>query len=239
MSPPAAERGCAQDADGNLLSPSKIRFYNDPDDELPLPALPSSASSPPTASESSSLKPTTLARSYASANVLNNGLGARRSGRATRPSTRVTDPDNTESHAFFAPSGAKRKASTAGSAQQPRRLYKATDDEASGRDSQDDGNTNDDDITVDPSEIATEKASSDEEDVEANYASTKALGDADREVSYLVLLLAKLNTLSGQLTRRPKTERTADVRTIFVAVANHTNPDTGKVEKGNICTLCK
>jgi hypothetical protein len=194
MSPPVAERGCAQDADGNLLSPSKITFYNDPDDEHPISGPNISRPAAPAVSSSSSLPTTqlTLARSYASANLVLtstvDAAGARRSGRATRPSTRVADPDNAESHAFFAPSGAKRKASTAGGAQQPRRLHKATDDDTSGRDSQDDrdSDADDDNTTMDQSEIATEKASSDEEDVEANYASTKALGDADREVSTIL-----------------------------------------------------
>ena len=32
------EHGCAQDADGNLLSPSKINWYNNVDDDVPMPA---------------------------------------------------------------------------------------------------------------------------------------------------------------------------------------------------------
>ena len=178
----ADDRGCAQDADGNLLSPSKIKWFEDADSVAPI-----SESSP---AASSSLKPMTLSRSLASANVLTaaGNVGARRSGRTIHPSTRLTDPDNAESRAFFAPSGAKRKASTAGGAHTFRRKV------AEGSDSDDDvveapatsgGDTQDERDARD----TTEKATSDEEDVEvleANYASTKALGDADREVSIIL-----------------------------------------------------
>jgi len=189
---PGPERGCAQDADGNLLSPSKIQFFHDPDDEIPISGpgsigypAPSRPVAKPVAS--SSTKPTTLTRYFASANLLQpEAGGARRSGRAIRPSTRITDPDNAESHAFRTIAGVKRKASTAGDGQQPRRLRKpieiSDNDESSGDNSQDEGTDN--------NAEATEKASSDDEDIvelelDASYASTKALGDADREVSNL------------------------------------------------------
>ena len=45
--------------------------------------------------------------------------------------------------------------------------------------------------------------------------------------------------LWGQLSRRSKTEKTADICTVFVAVPDHLNSDTGKKEKGNVCMLCK
>jgi hypothetical protein len=172
-----AERGCAQDADGNLLSPSKIKWFNDVDDETPI----SGATVAPASclSTSSKLKPATLMRYFASADLT--APGARRSGRATRPSTKVIDLDNAESHGFSATSGVKCKANPAGDMQQHRRVRtvtEGTDDEGSyGDDSQ-----NEDDVEP------TEKATTDEEDLddpEASYASTKALGDADREVSFL------------------------------------------------------
>lgn len=226
-----SERGCAQDENGNLLSPSKIKWYNDVDDELPISdgnaALPSSSST------LSCSKPTVLTRFFAPVDT-----GARRSTRTTRPSTKVTDPDNAESHALYVPSGGKRKASTqaAGGTQQPRRIRKViedSDNDISDGVSLDTGDANNDYVEL------TEKESDDEEDIEANYASTKALGDADRKVCVLYRRsYRKVNKQFEQLDRRPKSEKTADISTIFVA-DSHTNPDTGVIEKRHICTLCK
>jgi hypothetical protein len=208
--------GCAQDENGNLLSPSKIQFFFDADDEVPLPSLPPSlppaplattktlsnkpvpTTSPPAASSSScpsKFKPTSITRFFAA----DTAAGIRRSGRATRPSTKVTDPDNLESNNFFAPSGTKRKADSAGDEhwQQPQRLRKAASDgnKDAGEPSEGDaGHTGDATETSDfePLDVVelTDRATSDddEEDVEARYASTKALGDADRKVSVSVHL---------------------------------------------------
>jgi hypothetical protein len=87
------EHGCAQDADGNLLSPSKI---NDVDNNVLMPA---------SSGGSSSSKPVTLDQFFIPAEII---TGARRSGRATCPSTKILDPDNVESHTFFASPGVKR-----------------------------------------------------------------------------------------------------------------------------------
>ena len=192
--------GCARDANGNLLSPSKIQFFFDVDDEVPLPSLPSSSTPAPvptsglpaaaSSSSSSKFKPTPITHFFAANTV----AGIRRSGRATRPSTKVTDPDNLESSTFFAPSSTKRKADAAGDehGQQPQRLRKAAPDgnnDAGELSEGDAGHTGDATETSDfePLEVVelTDRATSedDEEDVEARYASTKALGDVDRKVS--------------------------------------------------------
>jgi hypothetical protein len=188
---PGPERGCAQDADGNLLSPSKIQFFDDPDDEIPISGPGSRGNPAPSRPVvSSSTKPTTLTRYFASANLLQpEAGGARRSGRTIRPSTKITDPDNAESRAFLKTSGVKRKASTGGDMQHRRlqKVAKVSDDEdtfSSDLDPQDEGNT---DNNAEAAEL-TDKVTSDDDDsdivvLEASYASTKALGDADREVS--------------------------------------------------------
>lgn len=188
--------GCAQDANGNLLSPSKIQFFFDVDDEVPLPSLPSSStpapvptSGPPAAASSSSsskFKPTPITHFFAANTV----AGIRRSGRATRPSTRVTDPDNLESNVF-----GKRKADSAasGDKQQPpsQRLRKAASDDNKDAKEPSDGDAGAAGHATETSEFdvmeLTDKATSDE-DVEERYASTKALGDADRKVSVDVYL---------------------------------------------------
>ncbi|KAF8465779.1 hypothetical protein DFH94DRAFT_698702 [Russula ochroleuca] len=86
------------------------------------------------------------------------------------------------------------------------------------------------DVDINPFEPTEEVDSSDssDEDAEANYTSIKALGDTDCKVCYFF-----------NLKYRPKTERTADVRTVFTADSNHLNLDTGKPEKGHLCMLCK
>lgn len=183
----ADDHGCAQDADRNLLLLSKIKWFEDAESTTPI----SEGSSP---AASSSIKPTTLSCSLASANILTStgNVGAQQSGRTICPSTRLADPDNAESRAFFAPSGAKHKASTAGGTHQFRcKVAEDSDSDddvveapaTSGGDTQDEHDTNDDNRDT------TEKATSNEEDVEvleANYASTKALGNANREVSSIL-----------------------------------------------------
>ena len=64
---------CALAADGTLLDASKIVFYNDPDDDIPLPTGSNNSES--------NLFPV---------------VSSRRSGRITRPSARVLDPNNLE-----------------------------------------------------------------------------------------------------------------------------------------------
>jgi hypothetical protein len=188
--------GCAQDANGNLLSPSKIQWFNDVDDEHPIPAA------PPTSlrsSESSPPQPTTLDHFFSSGSGNTTPKAAekpgiapsRRSGRATRPSARILDPDNTETPA--ASSSLKRKASTGRVTEKVSRARKVIEDSDGGgdteledvQDAQDEGDNTLDDSFVDPTENAD---SGEDGDTEGNYTSTKALGDADREVSFFSLI---------------------------------------------------
>ena len=95
----------------------------------------------------------------------------------------LTDPDNAELHVFLS-AGIKQKACTGGGG--PRQVRKVvldsdgSDNEVIGGDSQEGKTTDVDDLTVEPME--NESTDEDLEDVEARYASTKALGDADRKV---------------------------------------------------------
>lgn len=59
--------------------------------------------------------------------------------------------------------------------------------------------------------------------IEESYRTTKAMGDADRQF----------------LGERRKIMCTADIRTIFKLDKNRMNPDTGKIEEGNWCTVCQ
>jgi hypothetical protein len=196
-----ANLGCAQDADGILLSPSKIKWYNNVDDENPISggSLSSAAGNPVL---SSLAKPTTLDTFFTTPgnltiNSADKVAGSRRSHRVTRPSTRIADPNNAEAPTvtrptFVASSGSslslslKRKASTNAFAPKPSRSRKVIEDS----DDDDAGTASDleteggDDIDETASVGLTEKADTGGEDTEKNYMLTKALGDADREVSY-------------------------------------------------------
>ncbi|KAF8805039.1 hypothetical protein BYT27DRAFT_7213457 [Phlegmacium glaucopus] len=58
---------------------------------------------------------------------------------------------------------------------------------------------------------------------EEAYTDTKVMGDTDREA----------------LANRPKSDRTADIRTIFKRDKEYVNPETGATEDGHWCTLCQ
>jgi hypothetical protein len=189
-----SNRGCAQDADRNLLSPSKIQWFNSPDDDIPisggthpadtLPAPVSADLGPqrPAASSAKTTMPTTLDCFFPSANPASSEAGTRRSGRTIRPSTKVTDPDNAELHVLSV--GTKQKACTGGS--RPCQVRKVvldsdgSDNEVIGGDSQEGKTADVDNLTVEPME--NESTNEDLEDVEVCYASTKALGDANCKV---------------------------------------------------------
>src|SRR4051812_9867392 len=105
-----SDRGCAQGLDGELLSPSKIKWYNDADDSTPIlhppPTLPTL---------SAKLIPLTLDHFLTGTSIIASATpvaGARRSGRAFRPSAKVADPDNAESSTSAAKHLLKCKAST-------------------------------------------------------------------------------------------------------------------------------
>jgi hypothetical protein len=76
---------CAVAADGSLLDASEILFYNDPDDNTPLPNSNSAATS-------THLHPF-FQGSPAPRKIV---AGSRRSARVTHPSARITDPNNLE-----------------------------------------------------------------------------------------------------------------------------------------------
>jgi len=78
---------CAVSADGTLLDASEIVFYNDPDDDTPL-RVPNSNS----AATSTHLHPFFRGGPAPSKMV----AGSRRSGHVTRPSARISDPNNLE-----------------------------------------------------------------------------------------------------------------------------------------------
>ena len=137
--------------DGKLLDAKDIDWYEDADASEPI----SQATTPSVTTTSSSAAIHPFFRGVLAPAVV--VAGARRSGRATRPSNRITDPDNAE--ALSSATTHKRKASGGMAASRRINRKVAVDDEA--------GDTEPDDLA---------------------YASTKAMGDADREVRLFLSL---------------------------------------------------
>ena len=171
----AAPDQCALAADGSLLDASAIVFYNDPDDDTPLPG--SAATSTP-------LHP--FFRGNPAPGKI--AAGSRRSARVTRPSARVTDPNNVEASAAMRKRSATVTASTEASLRAARRV-RLTDSEGesenhNGLDDAEVDTVDDDNVVIGDASTEGEGGGdgTDVELVEEAYHTTKAMGDADRQV---------------------------------------------------------
>jgi hypothetical protein len=170
---------CAIAADGSLLDASAIKFYNDPDDDTPLPAVPSATP----VTTSTQVKPVHP--------FFQGGPAIGKKAAESRRSTRITDPNNMEA---LASTTRKRSATTTGaSAEASLRASRRAkpidvDDEIEYNADTDHATfttevTNDGIETVTTEEENNDKDSSDIECIKTAYLATKAMGDADREVS--------------------------------------------------------
>jgi hypothetical protein len=166
---------CAVGPDGKLLNAEDIEWYEDVDSSEPINKA-TTPSSITTTNSSTAIHPF-FRGGPAPAVVV---AGARRSGHVTRPSNRITNPDNAE--ASSSATTHKRKAS--GSMGAGRRINRkvAVNDEGST-----DGSEIDDyepNVAEHPATASDNEADTEpEEDTDLAYACTKAMGDADREVS--------------------------------------------------------
>jgi hypothetical protein len=179
---------CALAADGSLLDAADITFYDDPDDDAPIPSLTASSKA-----SSSTLHPIFQAKKIA---------GSRRSVRITRPSARIIDPDNAEALVTTRKRSATVTASAIEASRTARRP-KLTSSESDGGESERDGPERvettgssgvEDDIAMDGvSTGEDDEGSSQAEDGELAqesqdalaYRATKAMGDTDRQVCCL------------------------------------------------------
>jgi hypothetical protein len=185
--------GCAVGPDGKLLDAKDIVWFEDGDSSEPInhATTPSSI----TTADSSA----TIHRGEpAPAAVV---AGARRSGRATRPSIRITDPDSAEVSATHKLKGAitdSDNAKTSSSATMHKRKASRSISMAAVRRNNrkvvvdDKGPTDGSEISDYEPDVAELPATSSDneagdtepdEDSDIGYVSTKAMGDADREVS--------------------------------------------------------
>ena len=167
--------GCAIGPDGELLNAKDIKWYKDGDLSEPINQATSSSATTPNSS-------TTIHPFFrggpAPAVVI---TGTHHSGWATHPSNRIIDPNNAET----LPSATMHKCKASGSIAAGHHVnHKFTaDDERST-----DGGESDDyepDVTEHPATTSDDEAgdTEPEEDINLAYASTKAMGDADCEVS--------------------------------------------------------
>ncbi|KAJ7615255.1 hypothetical protein DFH06DRAFT_125311 [Mycena polygramma] len=191
---------CALGPDGKLLDAKDITFFNDPDDMVPLPP----ASSTSTA--------TTITDFFGTA------APPRRSTRAPVPSTRTTDPNNSET--------TKRKPATAlphPRASARRRSGVESEDADAAQDTEPEDDVDMADATASNSSQHNDSGDDDgEEDPMTEYLKTKAFGEADLE----------------GMQRRKKASATDDVKLMYTADTVD-DPHTGKSMTGHWCKLCK
>ncbi|KAJ7075640.1 hypothetical protein B0H15DRAFT_791554 [Mycena belliarum] len=202
--------GCAQNADGTLRPASEIVFYNDVDDTVPI-AGPSTTPSPPIHPLFSGVRPLDRVAG------VRRSSPRRRSGRTLRPSARVADPNNAETTV----GAGKRKAESVVSHPAPKkRLVVAADSS----DVESDAESSDEHMEAVETEAEDVAGEAEHEVIDVEqYESFKAMGDADHEHA---------------ITKTPRIDATADIRTVFQRVKDNKNARTGKLEDGAICLVC-
>lgn len=167
---------CAVGSDGNLLDASEIQWFHDADDEHPLPPVSSSISVPPESGTVASSEPEVhpFFRGRGAPAVI--VAGARRSTRAIRPSTRVTDPNNAE------PSTSTRHKRSRKESPPHRRTSRKI--------VQSDAESSEHTETFPSATDVTETLmpnDSDDDDDGSEYAQLQAMADADHEVNLISL----------------------------------------------------
>jgi len=167
--------GCAVSSDGSLLSPSKIDFFNDPYDIVPISGPSSTApTAPPTSAGSLA---TTLESYFASHQPAVKLAGVRRTTHASKPSARVRDAADASNESATA---GKRKAD---SIPLHRRVARKVVPDSDDSDVENDSDASMPSLrAVDDTEEATDSDDTDTDEVQAVYDQTKEMGDADRKV---------------------------------------------------------
>ena len=181
---------CALGADGSLLNAFAITFYNNPDDDTPLPNS-SATPAPIHLLFQGSLAPAKItARS-------------RRSAQATQPSARITDPDNAEASAGTRKRLATVTAPAEASLRAARRAKLSNGDDGGDDESEHcDEPDIDEDIGGDGNATTEQEDGGDDTDielVEEAYRTTKAMGDADRQVRHIFISILDERLIYGSV----------------------------------------
>jgi hypothetical protein len=207
MTPP--DLGCAVRPDGSLKEASEIDWTFDPDQETP-PTAPALLTS-----EKTKVHPFFSGEAPPAA--------SRRSGRATRPSNRIVDPNNVMGHASAAQP--KQKAPNDSSACRviQKRCAPVDEGELDSLESKSNSDSNHPALMQPTHEGSTDiEELEDTEAKQQQFASLKAMANADHEAIHT----------------KSKEDATADVCTIFRWDREHKNPDTGLVQGRHWCKLC-
>jgi len=167
---------CALAPDGNLLDASEIVWVNDPDDLMPTAHI-----------QQAGVDTTALPPKSSVSNPFFRGdpppavmiAGSRCSACVPRPSKRALDPDNVER-----PDVLKRPCPS-----RQKHVVESDSDEHDEDCLGDDNRNGTDTEGGIETDIDSEVADIDSESVEEAYATTKAMGDADREVLYFLVIL--------------------------------------------------
>ncbi|KAG1771996.1 hypothetical protein EV702DRAFT_1048766 [Suillus placidus] len=208
-----SEDCCALNADGTLKDASDITFFNDPDDEVPLPQVASSAQPSSSTTSAKDAFSVLLKAGRTPATV---AAGSRRSGQPSKPLACIRDADNA-CGLSSSTNPRKRALSSATDHPAPKKtaLSSATDHPApkktamrilSPLDSEDEDIPSTPDLGESSAEFVPHPDDNDDNDDEAKS------GNGDD---------ASQTTVS-------KSERTADLRTIFTRTSD-----------GWVCNLCK
>ena len=183
--------GCALRPDGSLKDASEIEWQFDVDNDI-TPSLsgPSSISGPSSGLSSGDSGPSKIHSFFSSTPTTSSTLqpvtfaaGSRRSGRVTRPSNHILDPNNAM--------GAGKCPAYQKSAATRNVKQKIIQDD------QDDQDSEEDDASFDTPPVCPTELSTDVNDdnatnavVEEEYESLKAMADADHDVSTCTTLLS-------------------------------------------------
>jgi hypothetical protein len=168
--------GCAVASDGSLLSPSKIDFYNDPDDVAPISGPSLLAPTALSASMSTS-SATTLDNYFASHQPAVKLAGVRRTTRPSKPSARVRDAADSLNDSVIA--GKRRQTNVSLHRRVARKII--PDSDGSDVENASDTPTPSPKAASDTDEM-TDGNGTDTDEVQAAYQQTKEMGDEDREV---------------------------------------------------------
>jgi hypothetical protein len=178
---------CALGPDGKLLDASEIVWVNDPDDPMPIAPI-----------QQAGVDTTALPPKSSVTHPFFRGdpppvvmiAGSRRSARVPQPSKRALDPDNVER-----PDVSKRSRPRASRQKNVVESDSDEHDEDCVGDDNRNGSTDTEPEGGIETDIDSEVADIDLESIEEAYATTKAMGDADREVP-----LYSCNSLSFYMT---------------------------------------
>ncbi|KAF7320758.1 hypothetical protein HMN09_00161800 [Mycena chlorophos] len=219
-----ADLGCAQNPDLTLRDASEINFYYDAEDEQPI----SGPSSKPMHPLVAGIAP------------LQKVAGVRHSNRKPKLSARAKAARDLDSDTDASASSTKRKATSPGrktvtkaarlagsaSAATAAEAASGTDSDGSGSgDNYEEQKQSDAVPTSGDDALKTTDTEDEDATIQARgaFEKFKAMGDADH---------------AKAIQTKSRSDKTADIRLMFIKKKDYPHPDTGVPTKGHICIIC-